>query len=111
MREKGRRETWMYVGKISWLCLAHTPTREWAHSPDMCSDQESNKRPFALWDDRPSTNWATPVRADFSFYHSVANQFGNLVGRTFKTVPESDHVLSLPLLQYPGPSLDSCNSS
>ena len=33
---------------IDWLRLAHTPPGDQTHNPDMCPDQESNWRPFAL---------------------------------------------------------------
>ena len=36
---------------INWLPFTRAPTGDKARSPGMCPDQESNRRPLALWDD------------------------------------------------------------
>ena len=44
-REKERERN------TDWLPLVCAPTRVRIHNPGMCLDQESNWRPFALWND------------------------------------------------------------
>ena len=53
-REKGR-ETSVCERNIDLLPLSMCPNRGRGPNPGMCPHQESNLRPFALWEDAQST--------------------------------------------------------
>ena len=54
-------------------------TRDQTFNLGMCPDQESNPRPFSVWDYAP-TDWATPVRNSFlkkkKFYLFIFRKMG-----------------------------------
>ena len=53
-RKRGR-QTLMRERNLSLLPLACSLTRDQTHDPGMCPDQQSNLRPFALWDNAQPT--------------------------------------------------------
>ena len=66
-RREKERETSMRETSIGCL-LVWAWTRDWTYNLGMCPDQESNLRPFGLWDDTP-TNWATQARAHYPIFN------------------------------------------
>ena len=52
-REEGREK--VRKRNTDQLPLIHSLTRDQAHNPGVCPDQESNLRPFALWADAQPT--------------------------------------------------------
>ena len=55
---KRDRETSMWEININRLPLTLSPTRDGTCNLGMCPDQESNPKPFGIWDNAP-TNWTT----------------------------------------------------
>ena len=56
MEREREGEKHRYTREKQYLVASHMPSMgDLAHNPGMCPDQESNHRPFALWDDVHST--------------------------------------------------------
>ena len=72
LRERGRKgERETSVGCLL-VCM---PTREWTCTLGLCPEQESNPRPFSLWDDAPtSATTLAPAKHHFSSHMNCGNQ-------------------------------------
>ena len=73
--ERGRkkvRETWMWVGNVDWLPLVRAPSRNWTHSPGMCSDQKLNQWPFCFAGQCPTTEPHWSGQLLFSYGSTVS---------------------------------------
>ena len=55
---------------INQLPLVCTPTRDRAHSPDLCPDWNSNPQPFSLWDE-PSLTGQGPAKQFGLTFHPL----------------------------------------
>ena len=52
-REREREKNIDVRENIDWLPLERAQTGDQTHHLGMCPDQESNTRPFGLWDEAP----------------------------------------------------------
>ena len=59
-RKRGRKSP-MWERNINHLPLAQAPTRDQTRNPGMCPDQEFNKWPFALWDNKQLSHTSQSV--------------------------------------------------